>query len=69
MKKYDDIINLEHFHAEDKPFMSNSERSAQFMPFKALNGFEESISESSDEIFDDKWQEIDSSDAQNFPEY
>lgn len=69
MNKYDDIIELKHFHAKNKPFMSNSERAAQFMPFKALNGFEDSISASADEIFDDEWQKIDFDEAQDFPEY
>ncbi len=41
MHKYEDIINLEHFHASGKPYMSNTERAAQFMPFKAMDGYDE----------------------------
>ena len=40
---YDDIINLPHFHAEGKPYMSNRDRSAQFMPFKSLKGFDDMV--------------------------
>lgn len=47
MKDYDDIINLEHFHAPGRPYMPNSERAAQFMPFKSLKGYDEMIDEAS----------------------
>ena len=30
---YSDIINLPHFHAEDKPYMDEIERAAQFSAF------------------------------------
>ena len=47
--KFDDIINLPHFHAENKPFMPLSERAAQFLPFKSLNGYDEIISGNMDD--------------------
>ena len=68
MKKYDDIINVKHFHLEGKPFMSNRDRAAQFMPFKSLNGYEDEISSSSDRIFEATWQDVDFSESQEFPE-
>ena len=45
MKNYEQILNLEHFHQTGRPFMSNRDRAAQFMPFKSLAGFEEKIEE------------------------
>lgn len=68
MKKYDDIIKMKHFHASGKPFMSNDDRAAQFMPFKSLNGFEDSISDSAENVLNDEWQDIDSSESQENPE-
>ncbi|MCR5149846.1 MAG: hypothetical protein K6B52_01310 [Clostridiales bacterium] len=44
-KKYGDIINLEHYHAPGRPFMTGYDRAAQFAPFKALTGFEDEINE------------------------
>ncbi len=41
--KYDDIINLPHFHAKGHPYMSNVARAAQFMPFKSLKGYDELV--------------------------
>lgn len=40
---YADIINLPHFHAPDRPYMPMSARAAQFMPFKSLNAYHETI--------------------------
>ena len=56
--KYDDIINLPHFHAPGKPYMSNKDRAAQFMPFKSLNGFEDSIDEETSKIVDADFETI-----------
>ena len=64
MKNYDEIIKMEHFHAPGRPFMSNADRAAQFMPFKSLNGFEDSISDSTEDILSDEWQNIDSTESQ-----
>ncbi|MBR2831232.1 hypothetical protein IKE83_02640 [Candidatus Saccharibacteria bacterium] len=33
---YEDIINLPHFHAPGRPFMSMEARAAQFAAYKAL---------------------------------
>lgn len=41
--KYDDIIDLPHFHAEGRPFMSKRDRAGQFMPFMSLKGFDEMV--------------------------
>lgn len=43
MKNYKDIIDLPHFHAPGRPLMPNSERAAQFMPFKSLKGYDELV--------------------------
>mgnify|MGYP000158023508 FL=1 len=45
MEKYDDIINLEHHVSKKHMPMSRKNRAAQFAPFAALNGYEESIEE------------------------
>ncbi len=43
--KYDDIINLEHPTSKKHPRMSLENRSAQFAPFSALEGYEDAVSE------------------------
>ena len=43
--KYDDIINLPHHVSKNRPQMSMSNRAAQFSPFAALTGFEDTINE------------------------
>ena len=48
--KYADIINLPHFHAPDRPYMSAHDRAAQFAPYKSLVGFEDMIDEKRDAI-------------------
>ena len=47
MKKddYSDIINLPHHVSVNHPRMTMLQRAAQFAPFAALVGFEESIQE------------------------
>lgn len=45
MKNYDDIINLPHHVSKNHPQMSRYNRAAQFAPFAALTGYEESINE------------------------
>ena len=42
---YDDIISLPHFVSRNRRHMSLSDRAAQFAPFAALTGYEESITE------------------------
>lgn len=43
--KYDDIINLEHHVSKTHKQMSIEERSAQFVPFAALTGYEDEVKE------------------------
>lgn len=43
--KYDDIIHLPHHVSATRPHMSISERAAQFMPFRALTGYEDAVRE------------------------
>ena len=45
MGYYDDIINLPHHVSKRHPQMSLWKRAAQFAPFAALTGYEESIKE------------------------
>ncbi len=42
---YDDIIHLPHHVSKAHPLMPREERAAQFSPFAALTGYEESIEE------------------------
>ena len=44
-KNYDDIIHLPHHVSKVHPKMSTSDRAAQFSPFAALTGHQESIQE------------------------
>lgn len=53
MGKYDDIINLDHPISKNHRPMSIYDRSAQFAPFAALTGYDESIEEAS-RIVDNK---------------
>ena len=41
--RYDDIIDLPHPDPQRHPRMARAERAAQFAPFAALTGFEETI--------------------------
>ena len=43
--RYDDVINRQHPTSKKRPRMSNMNRAAQFAPFAALTGYEESIEE------------------------
>lgn len=58
MNKYDDIINLEHYHDSKRPYMPAENRAAQFMPFKSLSPHEGSIKAKEDEINAEEWQTI-----------
>ncbi len=45
MGKYDDIIRLPHHVSATRPHMPISGRAAQFMPFRALTGYEDAVQE------------------------
>ena len=45
MGKYDDIIRLPHHVSATRPPMPRSDRAAQFMPFRALTGYEDVVHE------------------------
>ena len=45
--RYDDMIYMPHFKSKKRPQMSLHDRAAQFAPFAALTGYDESISETS----------------------
>lgn len=47
MSNYDDIIDIKNYKSRKRPQMSIYNRSAQFSPFAALTGYEESIDEAS----------------------
>ena len=55
--KYDDIIDLPHHESKKHPKMSLEARSAQFAPFAALTGYDETIRETARQT--DKRIEID----------
>ncbi len=43
MSKYSDIIDHPHYQSKTRPHMSMVNRAAQFSPFAALTGYEETI--------------------------
>ena len=45
MEKYQNIINIDYPKSKNRKHMSLNDRAAQFAPFSALNGYEESIKE------------------------
>ena len=45
MGRYDDIINLPHHVSSTRPQMPMIDRAAQFMPFRALIGYEDAVQE------------------------
>ena len=45
MGKYDDIINLPRHVSSTRPQMPMIDRAAQFMPFRALIGYEDAVQE------------------------
>lgn len=45
MGRYDDIINLPHHVPSTRPQMPMIDRAAQFMPFRALTGYEDAVQE------------------------
>ena len=48
--KYDEILNLEHHKSKKHPPMSLYARAAQFAPFAALTGYEDSVLETAREV-------------------
>ena len=56
--KYDDIINLPHFHDLTRGYMSNRDRAAQFMPFMSLKGYSEMVDEKDKQILKTEWEKI-----------
>lgn len=56
MSRYDDIIDLPHFHDPSRPYMTMHDRAAQFAPYKSLTGYDEMISAQADEILNEDWQ-------------
>jgi hypothetical protein len=57
-KKLKNIINMKHFHAENKPYMSMSDRATQFAPYKSLVGYEQLIDEETEEVLAKGFEEI-----------
>lgn len=45
MGKYDDILNLPHHVSSTSPHMSMHDRAAQFSPFAALTGYDDTVRE------------------------
>ena len=45
MGKYDDIFNLPHHVSNTRPHMSMHDRAAQFSPFAALTGYDDTVRE------------------------
>ena len=49
---------MKHFHAENKPYMSMSDRATQFAPYKSLVGYEQLIDEETEEVLAKGFEEI-----------
>ncbi|SDJ08834.1 hypothetical protein SAMN04487760_102183 [Lachnospiraceae bacterium G41] len=49
MNDYSDIIDHPHYQSKTRPHMSMYDRAAQFSPFAALTGYEESVVETAKE--------------------
>ena len=45
MSRYDDIINLPHHVSTNRPGLSMHDRAAQFAPFAALVGYDDTVAE------------------------
>lgn len=45
MGKYDDILNMPHHVSSTRPHMSMHDRAAQFSPFAALTGYDDTVRE------------------------
>lgn len=45
MGKYDDILNLPHHVSNTRPHISMHDRAAQFSPFAALTGYDDTVRE------------------------
>ncbi len=45
LEKYGDIIDLPHHQSSTRPHMELSARAAQFSPFAALTGYEDTLQE------------------------
>lgn len=45
MGKYDDILNLPHHVSNTRPHISMHDRAAQFSPFAALTGYDDTVKE------------------------
>ncbi len=59
MNSYNDIIDHPHHQSAERPHMSMLNRAAQFAPFAALSGYDESVRET--ERLTDKRVELDES--------
>ena len=49
MNDYSDIIDHPHYQSKTRPHMTMYDRAAQFSPFAALTGYEESVEETAKE--------------------
>ena len=56
---YDDILDIENFHALGQPKMSRHDRAAQFMPFKSLQGYSDAILEEEASLLNEEWETVD----------
>ena len=52
MNDYSDIIDHHHYQSTTRPHMSMYDRAAQFSPFAALTGYEESVEDAAKEETD-----------------
>lgn len=55
--RYDDILHLPHPVSRKHPQMPIQDRAAQFMPFMALTGYKDAVSET--ERLTEEWMELD----------
>lgn len=67
--KYAELLDMEHFHAKDKKYMSINDRAAQFAAYKALDGHEDLIIDKTKQVLGATWEEIDYYDRQDSLEF
>lgn len=58
LKPYREIIDLPHFHAPNRPYLSHIKRAAQFMPFKSLDVYEDQIEQKFHQLYNQKLEPI-----------
>mgnify|MGYP000967881772 CR=1 FL=1 len=63
LDSYQNLLHQPHFHAPNRAYLSNEKRAAQFMPFKSLSTYENTIQATMQSLeIQDIWEDIDYTD-------